>query len=86
MSKNVVFTFIVFEFSKDLKTNSRLQIFRTMRRFISVAEIFDSFFNNMKKFRESDRRQLFHRFEKNVLFDKSSFSSEQLIIESSFEN
>ena len=86
LSKDVVFTFIAFEFSKDLKTDSRLQIFRAMRRFIFVAEILDSFFDEIKKLRESDRRQLFHCFERNVSFDRSSFSSEQLIIESSFEN
>ena len=86
LSKNVVSAFIAFEFLKNLKTDSRLQIFRAMRRFIFVAEIFNSFFNDMKKLRESDRRQLFHHFERNASFNKSSFSSEQLIIENSFEN
>ena len=31
LSKSVVSAFIVFEFSKDLKTDFRLQIFRAMR-------------------------------------------------------
>ena len=57
-----------------------------MRRFVSVAEIFDSFFNDMKKLREFDCRQLFYRFERNVSLDKSSSSSKQLIIKISFEN
>ena len=86
LSKSVVFAFIAFEFLKNLKTNSRLQIFRIMRRFVFVAEILDSFFNDMKKLQESDRQQLFHRFERNVLFNKLSFSLKQLIIKSSFEN
>ena len=85
LSKSVVFAFIAFEFSKNLKTDSRLQIFRAMRRSVSVAEILDSFFNDIKELRESDRRQLFHRFERNALLNKSSFSSKQLIIENSFE-
>ena len=63
-----------------------MQIFRAMRRFIFVAEIFDSFSDDIKELRESDRRQLFYRFEKDASLDKSLFSSEQLIIESSFEN
>ena len=86
LSKSVVFAFIAFKFSKDLKTDSRLQTFRAMRRFTSVAEILDSFFDDMKKLRESDRRQLFHRFERNASLNKSLFSSKQLIIKSSFEN
>ena len=86
LSKNVVFAFIIFEFLKDLKTDFRLQIFRAMRRFVSIAEIFDFSSDDMKKLRESDRRQLFHRFEKDVSLDKSSSSSKQLIIENSFEN
>ena len=84
--KSVVFAFIAFEFLKNLKTDFHLQIFRAMRRSVSVTEIFDSFFDNMKKFRESDRQQLFHRFKENASFDKSSSSSKQLIIENSFEN
>ena len=76
LSKNVVFAFIAFEFSKDLKTNSRLQTFRAMRRSAFIIEIFDSSSDDMKKLRESDRRQLFHHFEKDVSFDKSSSSSE----------
>ena len=66
--------------------NSRLQIFRAMRRFVFIAEISDSSFNDMKKFRKFNRRQLSHRFERNASFDKSLFSSKQLIIENSFEN
>ena len=57
-----------------------------MRQFIFVVEIFDFSFDDMKKLRESDRRQLFHRFKRNVSFNKSSSSSEQLIIKNSFEN
>ena len=57
-----------------------------MRQFTSVTEILDSFSDDMKKLRESDRRQLFHRFKRNASLDKSSSSSEQLIIENSFEN
>ena len=57
-----------------------------MRRFVFIAEIFDSFSNDLKKFRKFDRRQLFHDFEKNVSFNKSLFSSKQLIIENFFEN
>ena len=57
-----------------------------MRRFVFVAEVLDSSFDDMKEFRKSDRRQLFHRFERNASLDKSSSSSEQLIIKSSFEN
>ena len=86
LSKNVVFTFITFKFLKNLKINFRLQIFRTMRRSIFVAEIFDFFSDDMKELRESDRRQLSHRFERNASLNKSSSSSEQLIIKSSFEN
>ena len=56
-----------------------------MRRSASIIKISNFFSDDMKKFRESDRRQLFHRFEKNASFDKLSFSSEQLIIENSFE-
>ena len=76
LSKNVVFTFIAFEFLKNLKIDFCLQIFRAMRRFASVVEIFDSFSDDMKKLRESDRRQLSHRFERNVSLDRSSSSSE----------
>ena len=86
LSKNVVSAFIAFKFSKNLKTDSRLQTFRAMRRFISVIEILDFSSDDMKKLREFDRRQLSHRFEKDVSFDRSSSSSKQLIIESSFEN
>ena len=86
LSKNVVFTFIAFEFSKNLKTDFRLQIFCVMRWFVSVAEIFNSFSDDMKKLRESDRQQLFHRFKRNASLDKSLFSLKQLIIENSFEN
>ena len=86
LSKNVVFAFIIFEFSKDLKADSRLQTFRAMRRSAFIIEILDFFSDDMKKLRESDRRQLFHCFERNALFDKSSSSSKQLIIENSFEN
>ena len=84
--KSVVFAFIAFKFLKNLKINSRLQIFRAMRRSIFIIEIFDSFFDEMKEFRESDRRQLFHCVEKDVSFNKSLFSSKQLIIKNSFEN
>ena len=86
LSKNVVSAFIAFEFLKDLKTNSRLRAFRAMRRFIFITEILDSSSDEMKKLRESDRRQLFHRVERNASFDRSSFSSKQLIIENSLEN
>ena len=86
LSKNVISSFIAFEFSKNLKTDFRLQIFRAMCRSVSVAEILDFSFNNIKKLQEFDRRQLFHRFEKDASFDRSSSSSKQLIIESSFEN
>ena len=86
LSKSVVFAFIAFEFLKNLKTNSRLQTFRVMRRSASVAEISDSSFNDMKKFWKSNRRQLSHRFERDASLNRSSSSSEQLIIESSFEN
>ena len=86
LSKNVVFAFIIFKFLKNLKTDSRLQIFRAMRQFIFIAEILDFFFNNMRELRESDRQQLSHCFERNALFNKLLFSSEQLIIKSSFEN
>ena len=72
LSKSVVFIFIAFEFLKDLKTNSRLQIFRAMRRSVSVAEIFNFSFNDMKKLQESDRRQLFHRSKRNASLNKSS--------------
>ena len=57
-----------------------------MRRFVSVAEIFDFSSDDMRELRESDRRQLFHRFKKNASLDRSSFSLKQLIIKSSFEN
>ena len=57
-----------------------------MRQFVFVAEIFDFFSDDMKELRESDRRQLSHRFERNASFDRSSSSSEQLIIKNSFEN
>ena len=57
-----------------------------MRRFIFIAEILNSSSDEMKEFRKSDRRQLFHRVERNALFDKSSSSSKQLIIKNSFEN
>ena len=57
-----------------------------MRRSVSVAEISDASSDDMKKLREFSRRQLSYRFEKNVSLDKSSSSSEQLIIENSFEN
>ena len=63
-----------------------MRAFRAMRRSVFIIKIFDFSFNDMKKFRKSDRRQLFHRFEKNASFNKSSFSLKQLIIESSFEN
>ena len=86
LSKNIVFAFIVFEFLKNLKTDSRLQIFRAMRRSTSVAEILDSFSDDLKEFRESDHRQLFYRFEKDAVLDRSSLLSEQLIIKNSFEN
>ena len=86
LSKNVVLTFITFKFSKNLKTDFRLQIFCVMRRSVSVAEILDSPFNDMKKFRESNRQQLFYRFEKDVSLDRSSFLSKQLFIKNSFEN
>ena len=86
LSKSVVFAFIAFKFSKDLKTDSRLQIFRAMRRFVFVAEVLDFSSDDMKEFRESDRRQLFHCFKRNVSFNKSSSSLKQLIIKSSFEN
>ena len=76
LSKSIVFVFITFEFLKNLKTDFRLQIFRAMRRSAFIAEIFDFSFNDMKKLREFNRRQLFHRFEKNASLDKSSFSSE----------
>ena len=45
-----------------------------MRRSVFVAEIFNSFFNDMKEFRESDRRQLSYYFEKNASLNKSLFS------------
>ena len=86
LSKSVVFAFITFKFLKNLKTDSRLQTFRAMRRFIFIAEILNSFFNDMKKLRESDRRQLFYRFERNASLDELLSSSKQLIIKSSFEN
>ena len=86
LSKSVVSAFIAFEFSKDLEINSRLQTFRVMRRSISVTEIFDSFSDDMKKLREFNRRQLSHRFEKDVLFNRSSSSLKHLIIKSFFEN
>ena len=57
-----------------------------MRRFIFITEISDFSSDNMKELREFNRRQLFHHFEKDVSFNKSSFSSKQLIIKSSFEN
>ena len=40
----------------------------------------------MRELRESNRQQLSYRFERNALFNKLLFSSEQLIIKSSFEN
>ena len=86
LSKSVVFAFIAFEFSKDLKTNSRLQIFRAMRRFVFVAEVLDFSSDDMKKLRKSNRHQLFYRFERNASLNKSSSSSKQLIIKNSFEN
>ena len=86
LSKNVVFTFIAFKFLKDLKINSRLQTFRAMRRFVFVIKILNFSFNDMKELREFNRRQLFHRFEKNASLNRSSSSSKQLIIKSSFEN
>ena len=57
-----------------------------MRQSVSVIKNFDFSFNDMKELRESNRRQLFYRFEKNVSLNKSLFSSKQLIIKSSFEN
>ena len=86
LSKNVVFTFITFKFSKNLKINFHLQTFRAMRQSAFIVKIFDFSFNDIRKFREFDRRQLFHRFKKNISFNKLSFSSKQLIIKSSFEN
>ena len=74
LSKNVVFAFITFKFSKNLKTNSCLQTFRVMRRSAFIAKILNSSFNNMKKLREFNRRQLFYCFERNISFDKSSSS------------
>ena len=86
MSKSVVSAFIIFEFSKDLKTDFRLQTFRAMRQSVFIAEILNFSSDDMKKLREFNRRQLSHRFEKNASLDKSSFSLKQLIIKSSFEN
>ena len=57
-----------------------------MRQSVFIAEILDFFFDDMKKLRESDRQQLFHRFKRNASFDKSLFLSKQLIIKNSFEN
>ena len=50
LSKSVVSAFIAFEFSKNLKTDSRLRTFRTMRRSVSVIEIFDFFLMTWKSF------------------------------------
>ena len=86
LSKSVISIFIAFKFLKNLKTDFRLQIFRTMRQFVFIIKILDFSSDDIKKFRKFDRRQLFHRFEKDVLFGKLSSSSKQLIIEDSFEN
>ena len=50
LSKSVIFTFIAFKFSKDSKTNSCLQTFRTMRRFTFIVEISDFFLMIWKSF------------------------------------
>ena len=55
LSKDVIFAFIAFEFSKDLKTDSRLQIFRAMPWFISIIKIFDFFSDDLKELQEFDR-------------------------------
>ena len=57
-----------------------------MRESVSIAEISDFSSDDIKKLRESSRRQLSHRFKRNVSLDRSSFSLKQLIIKSFLEN
>ena len=57
-----------------------------MRRSVFVIKILNFSSDDMKKLREFNRRQLFYCFERNASLNKSSFSSKQLIIKSSFEN
>ena len=56
-----------------------------MRRFASVITIQNSFFHDLNELRKARRHQLFRHIKKNILFDKSSSPSKQLIIENSTE-
>ena len=56
-----------------------------MRRFASVITIQNFFFRDLNEFREARRHQLFCRVEKNVSFNKSLSSWEQLIIKNFIE-
>ena len=84
-SKNVAFDFIVFHFSKKVQIDSRLQAFRAMRRSAFVVTIQNFFSRDLSELRETRRHQLFRRVEKNDSSDRSSSSSEQLIIEGLIE-
>ena len=68
-----------------MQINFRLQAFRAMRRSVSVITIQNFFSRDLNELRKARRHQLFRHVERNVLFDKSSSSSKQLIIENFIE-
>ena len=80
-SKNVFSDFIVFHFLKKMQIDFRLQAFRVMRQFVFVIMIQNFSFHDLNEFRKVCRYQLSRRVERNVLFNKLSSSSKQLIIE-----
>ena len=79
-SKNVFFDFIIFHFLKKVQIDFRLQAFRAMRRSAFIITIQNSSFHDLNEFRKARHHQLFCCIKKNVLFDKSSSPSKQLII------
>ena len=68
-----------------MQVDFRLQAFRAMRRSAFVITIQDFSFRDLNEFRETCRHQLSRRVKRNVLFDKLSSSSKQLIIKSFIE-
>ena len=68
-----------------MQIDSRLQVFRAMRRSASVIAIQDFFSRDLNELRKVRRHQLSRRVERNVSLDKSSSPSKQLIIESFIE-
>ena len=68
-----------------MQINFCLQVFRVMRRSASVITIQNFSFHDLSEFRKARHHQLFRRIEKNILFNKLSSSSKQLIIENFIE-